>query len=270
MDAQQQTYVTDATAVALDEEFRELTPRATPAEQKLLDAGLQREGCQETLVLWPCQGRKLLLVGYELFPTLRLYKIPFRVVENAFACRDDARMFIVVHQLGRQNLSAVAVSYLRGLRYQGARQAHGGDRRSERFQTGFATGKTAAALAEIFGVRPAMVRRDAQVTTAVNRIAMNCGKEVKCRLLAREAGLNRSVVVALARLPAEEQKAVVERWLREGKLGRAWRQQRPRTSITLPFDAPGFGRLVRKLEQCLGSEQAAIIGKKLACPRHSV
>jgi hypothetical protein len=53
--------MTDATAVALDEEFRELTPRATPAEQKALEAGLQRKGCQETLVLWPCQGRKLLL-----------------------------------------------------------------------------------------------------------------------------------------------------------------------------------------------------------------
>jgi hypothetical protein len=270
MDSQQQAYITDATAVALDEEFRELTPPPTPAERKALEAGLQREGCQETLVLWPCQGRKLLLVGYELFPPLRLHNIPFRVVEKTFACRDDARMFIVVHQLGQQNLSAVAVSYLRGLRYQGAWQRHGGDRRSERFQTGFATGKTAAALAEIFGVRPAMIRRDAEVTTAVNRIAMNCGKEVKCRLLAREAGLNRSVVVALARLPAEEQKAVVERWLSEGKLGRSWRQQQPRTSITLPFDAPGFGQLVRKLEQCLGSEQAAIIGKKLACPRHSV
>ncbi len=65
MDAQQQTYMTDATAVALDEEFWELTPRATPAEQKALEAGLQREGCQETLVLWPCQGRKLLQARLE-------------------------------------------------------------------------------------------------------------------------------------------------------------------------------------------------------------
>src|SRR5438132_7571736 len=94
-------YWSDAGALALDDGFRDLAPRLAADEQALVEARLRRHGCDETLVVWPQGAQTVLLVGYELFPTLKRYHIPFRVVDRSFAARDEAEMFIILHVLER-------------------------------------------------------------------------------------------------------------------------------------------------------------------------
>src|SRR5207237_529824 len=76
-----------------------------PQEQVMLAAALHRHGSSEPLLVWPCHGRLILLVGYEVFPTIKLYRMPCRVVEKSFPGRAEARMFIIRHHLARQHLT---------------------------------------------------------------------------------------------------------------------------------------------------------------------
>ena len=245
-------YWTEASAITLDSEFQALAPPPSADEQALLEAALRREGCRETLMAWACGGRKILLVGYEFFPTLRLDRIPFQAVDCELASREEARLFIIKHLLGKHSLSLLAVSYLRGLRYQAEKQPNGGDRRS-----GLPLlRKTAEALAEIFHVSPITIRRDAQVAEAVNRIVALCGEKAKALLLARDCPLRRGRLLKLAGLPENEQKCVIGQWFVEGKLSRHWQTNGKPSTITLPRNPVDFARvLVRRL----GRERAAEI-----------
>jgi hypothetical protein len=119
-----------AADITLDDEFADLLPPLAPEERAQLESGLFVHGCREPLVVWRCQGRRILLTGYEQFRLLRVYDLPFRVLDKEFATRAEACLFIIKDQLARRNLSPLGVSYLRGLRYQAEKRPHGGDRRS--------------------------------------------------------------------------------------------------------------------------------------------
>jgi hypothetical protein len=231
--------------VVLDPEFQNLLPPPEPDERRQIEASLLAEGCREPLVVWPCQGRLLLLVGYEVFPVLRLYRLPFRVIEKQFGSRDEARLFIVKDLLKRRYLSPLAMSYLRGLRYREERQEHGGDRKSASARAEGFGGKTAEALAEIFGVSPATIRRDGAVTRAVHAVAEHCGPDAKALLLSRRSKVSRGRLLALAALEPARQKAVVGRLGLTGKMPRSLRDGAP-ASTTLPSEARAMAEALLK------------------------
>jgi len=250
-----------APSIVLDAEFRDLVPGPAPEEQALIERRLHREGCHEPLIVWPCLGRLILLVGYELFPTLRVYRMPFRVIEKTFATRADAKMFVITSALARPNRTALAISYLRGLRYQAEKQRHGGNHRNVEARGPFAMRKTAAALAEVYHVSPATILRDAQVTAAVLRIAANFETDVKPALLSRAAGLSRGRLLHLAGLPVEEQRRVVGELMVTGKLSRSWGSRTLRATITLPRD---LATMARAIFRRFGPEHARSCGQYLA------
>jgi hypothetical protein len=135
----------DAAAIIVGPEFAVLWLPPTPEAQKMQEEALFREGCREPLDVWRCNGRLFLLSGFTIFPVVRLHRVPFRVSIRELPHREAARLFISTRPLLQNNLSPLAVRYLRGVRYQtekrrgdgkssiapGCRRAHGpGPRRT--------------------------------------------------------------------------------------------------------------------------------------------
>ncbi len=239
----------DPALLVEDAEFRDMVPPPGPAERARLVEALFAPGPHEPLLVWPRAGRLVVLVGYDRLPLVRRYALPCRVFERAFATRDDARQFVIRHLLARPRLAPLVASYLRGLRYAAAKRSAGG----RRPPCGFGTGKTAEALAELFGVDPATIRRDGDLADAVERIVAACGSDAKPLLFDPGARVRHGQVLALADLPPDEQRAALAELRVTGRLPGPPRAAEPRT-ITLPYEPHAFAAaLVRRF----GPERAA-------------
>jgi hypothetical protein len=241
--------------LVLDREFANLLPGLLPDEQSQRELTVAQYGCTEPLLVWLRQGRRILLVGYEVLPLLRAHGKPIPVVERAFAGQDDARMFIIKHRLAGGHFSTLAISYLRGLRYHAEKQPHGGDRKSDAVP--FPNHRSAEALAELFFVSPATIRRDGAIARAVDIVVENCGADTRPLLLARGAKLSCGDILALAKKPAERQRAVIGALALSGQRPRGWRADGAPASISLP-------REPRRLAEVLLRRQGRAFGEAVA------
>jgi hypothetical protein len=249
-----------ASDITLDPEFRELLPRSAPDEQRALEEVLLRDGCREPLIVWPCAGRLLLLASYEQFPTLKQHRLPFRVVEQPLATRDEAELYIIKYQLAKKNLTTLGASYLRGLRYRAEKRPHGGDRSSAPARLTARQLRTAEALAAEFHVSAATIQRDGEFAAAVNAVAAICGEDVKPWILARGAKLTCGMVLGLAEMEPEEQRAVVAVLQENGRMPRSWRNHGRPATITLPSEPVELAReLVRKRGRAWAEAVAAAL-----------
>jgi hypothetical protein len=126
-------------------------------------------------------------------------------------------LYILHHQLSRRNLSDEAASYLRGQRYLAEKQQHGGDRRSDQSRIQPDHLRTRDRLAAEFDVSPATIHRDGKFASAVDTLVETCGQQARTVILARDGGLRRGGVEALARRDADEQRAFFAAWRKTGK-----------------------------------------------------
>src|SRR5205807_1213140 len=117
------------------------------------------------LFVWPTGGRNpVLLVGYELLPTLREYHIRFWVVEKKLADKHQAWLFVIKYHLDQPSWSPVGESYLCGVRYHAEKLPHGVHRPTDHCSSGL-RGKTPEDLPELQLDAARYIRRDAEVVT---------------------------------------------------------------------------------------------------------
>ncbi len=116
--------------ILLNRRFADLLPPPADGTRRLTEENLVRDGCREPLIVWRRENLRILLIGYDLFPFLKLHRVPFRIIEKSFASFEAASKFVVQYYLERNRLTPLQASYLRGLRYHDDKQWHGGDRRS--------------------------------------------------------------------------------------------------------------------------------------------
>lgn len=88
----------------IDPEFADLIPPLTKDEHESLESSLLADGCIDTLVVW----HDTLIDGHNRYEICRKHAIEFGVTNLNLPTRDDAIMWIVLHQLGRRNLSDFA------------------------------------------------------------------------------------------------------------------------------------------------------------------
>jgi len=245
--------------IRLDAEFQELVAplSAGEGEQKLAEFRLH--GCQERLVVWPFEKKQVLLVGYEVFPILKEHRIPFRVVFKRLTNREEARMYFVKEMLGRLGPTSLHASYLRGVWYEEEKEQHGGDRSGATPRLGAL--RSGAALAERYAVSLATIRRDGELRRAVDELAAEVGAEAKAMILGRGSKLKRAGVLALAKMPAERQKEVIDTWRFQGQLPRGWRYGGPPPTMTVPREPSA---LVAKLAVRLTPGELATVADLLA------
>jgi hypothetical protein len=204
-------------AILIDDEFRRLTPPLSTAEHTRLEAALVRKGCLFPLMVWA--GHDILLDGHNRFEICTRLGIPYEVLSIELPDRAAARAWIAAHQKDQRNLTADGLSHMRGSVYlaekrERGRPPNGAARRDgtvaangkgchrdtfsaanngcggndaggeKRCHRDTFSGKTARQVGLRFGVTPRTILRDARYTEAVDRLAANCGDDVR-RLAAR-------------------------------------------------------------------------------------
>ena len=162
--------MTATETIRVDAEFEALIPPLQPEERQQLEESIAKEGCRDRLVVWAETG--ILVDGHNRYSICKKLGRPFNVAPMSFPSRDAAADWVDRNQLGRRNLTPDQMSLLRGRRYNRAKKAHGGDRKSESASSGQSVHlvKTAEALAKQHGVDEKTIRRDGQFAKAVEAV----------------------------------------------------------------------------------------------------
>lgn len=214
----------------IDPELRAILPPLTPDERAGLEASLRAEGCRNKLVVW----NGVLVDGHNRHDICTKHGIPFQVESRGFADRAAAVAWMVANQLGQRNLTPLQISYLRGKRYEAEKREHGGDRKSSAQNDPLKDDRprTSEKLATEYGVSEATIRRDAEFSTAVDRVASKGGEQAK--VLALSGKIDKGEVKALSHRRPAEIKATTEKAMQtKGRmtLGGKGKRRRDRTEL---------------------------------------
>ena len=125
-------------------ELEQLIPPLLAEEVNQLEQNILREGCREALLVWqtteetidPTTISKLpnlyiLIDGHNRYSICSKHGIDFKIHLIDFKSLYDVRQYMIDNQLGRRNLTAEQVSYLRGMKYLTEKQEKGKYERSE-------------------------------------------------------------------------------------------------------------------------------------------
>ena len=190
--------------ILIDEEFKALIPPLSQEERTQLEANLLADGCRDPLVVWvqpapepgthkcyahdeskcdlvpeddvwhcrhcehnPARQEYVLIDGHNRFEICTRLGIEYDVEEMLFDSRDAVMDWMDANQLGRRNITPDQFTLLLGRRYNRAKKAHGGDRKSEESSGKNYPLKTAQVLADEYGVSEKTVRNAGQYAEAV-------------------------------------------------------------------------------------------------------
>lgn len=88
--------------VQIDPEFKALCPALSSEELSQLEANLKADGCRDALVVW----NSLLIDGHNRHALCQKHGLPFAVRELDLPDRRTAKIWIILNQFGRRNLSS--------------------------------------------------------------------------------------------------------------------------------------------------------------------
>ena len=90
--------------ITVDPEFRSIIPPLTDDERKQLAENILAKGCLDPIKLW--KDHDIVVDGHNRFEICTARNIPYTVQYLRFKSRDDVKLWIVAHQLGRRNINA--------------------------------------------------------------------------------------------------------------------------------------------------------------------
>jgi hypothetical protein len=108
----------------IDAELRSLIPPLSKEEYKQLEDNICQWGCLDPLKVWPVADRDefILLDGHNRFAICSEHNVSYNTESILLIDRAAAIDWMIANQLGRRNLSAKQVSYLRGRQQQQEKQ----------------------------------------------------------------------------------------------------------------------------------------------------
>ncbi|MDD3378006.1 MAG: MT-A70 family methyltransferase [Candidatus Riflebacteria bacterium] len=101
-------------ALIIDKEFKSLIPPLTPEEFNQLEQNCLKDGILESIKVW----NDVIIDGHNRHEIASKNGLDFTVTELNFENRTNAIEWIILHQLGRRNLTEEQKAYLRGKRYE--------------------------------------------------------------------------------------------------------------------------------------------------------
>jgi ParB-like chromosome segregation protein Spo0J len=153
----------------IDDEFRGLIPPLRPEARGLLEESLLAEGCRDPLVVWPQpDGPSIILDGHTRYEICQQHDLSFAVIEvQGIVTRDEAKIWIIRHQLGQRNLTDFQrielAEQLRPMLEEKALEHQGA--RSDLRQNLAGSQDTKQAIAKIAGVSRETVRKAEVIMT---------------------------------------------------------------------------------------------------------
>jgi N6-adenosine-specific RNA methylase IME4 len=92
--------------IAIDSEFKRLIPALLPEEFRQLEANILQDGeITVPLAIWKSGGKNILLDGHNRFKIAEKNGLKFSTTEIKKPDRDNAKLWVLNHQLGRRNLT---------------------------------------------------------------------------------------------------------------------------------------------------------------------
>jgi hypothetical protein len=204
----------------IDEELRLLIPPLSKEEYKQLEENICQWGCLDPLKVWlvPDSDEVILLDGHNRYSICCDHNISYVTESVPLIDRAAAIDWMIANQLGRRNLSAKQVSYLRGKQYQYEKQ-----RLANPEGVGGKLGKivipqnegqqfdhTAVRIGKQYGASKATIKRDADYAEAINAILAVAASEVLRQLLSDGSKFTKLATMKLAELVQEEPEVLVE------------------------------------------------------------
>ncbi|NBB23049.1 hypothetical protein GVN20_27090 [Runella sp. CRIBMP] len=110
-------------------ELEQLIPPLLSDELHQLEQNILREGCREALLIWQTTEEIIapetkgtaaiyvLIDGHNRYSICSKHGIDFKIHLVDFKNLYDVRQYMIDNQLGRRNLTAEQISYLRGMKY---------------------------------------------------------------------------------------------------------------------------------------------------------
>lgn len=97
-------------SVSIDPEFAALIHAPSADELRGLEADIVARGCLDAIKTW----NGLIVDGHNRFEICERLGKPYRVEALSFGTRDEAKAWMIAHQLGRRNLPENVIAYYRG------------------------------------------------------------------------------------------------------------------------------------------------------------
>ncbi len=146
-----------------------ITPLSDDSKEQL-EENIKLNGCLDPLTLWHQENDDLVLVdGHNRYDICTRNDISFRVRILKFTNIDEAKDWMINHQLGRRNLNPDQLSYFRGLKYERMKKKRGGY--DKVLSSGQSGDKTSEILAREFNVSDRTILRDAEFAKGIEFIA---------------------------------------------------------------------------------------------------
>jgi hypothetical protein len=92
-----------ASEIIIVDEIRSIIPPLRNEEYEQLEENLKADGCRDSLVIW--KDHSILLDGHNRLEICNRNGIEFKIIEMVFPDKDAAKMWVIMNQLGRRNLT---------------------------------------------------------------------------------------------------------------------------------------------------------------------
>jgi N6-adenosine-specific RNA methylase IME4 len=184
-------------ALIIDKEFKGLIPPLTPEEFNQLEQNCLNDGILESIKVW----NNVIVDGHNRYEIANKNGLDFAVTELNFENRTDAIEWIILHQLGRRNLTEEQKAYLRGKRYE-----------NEKLKAGTRTDlsqklekvETHKKLAEEYNVSKNTILNDADFAKGVDLLP----DERKTEVLSGKSDLKKQEVQQIGKIRQQVEKQV--------------------------------------------------------------
>lgn len=189
--------------IIIDEEFKGLLPVLDKETFDLLEENILENGCRDPLVLWG----DILIDGHNRYAICMEHDIPFDTVSRDFECREDVLIWIITAQVSRRNLTAMQLSYFRGVHYRTLKKKQGSNnqyaQKSENSQNGDFQKSAVRVIGERYNVSPRTVTRDNNISTGIDAIG-KFSSDAKRKVLSGEAKVNKKYLEKIGSFTDEE------------------------------------------------------------------
>ena len=189
-------------ALIIDKEFKSLIPPLTPEEFNQLEQNCLSDGILESIKVW----KDVIIDGHNRHEIASKNGLDFAVTELNFENRNDAIEWIILHQLGRRNLTEEQKAYLRGRRYENEKLKQGTNNQFVKSEKGqnVPFQSTSEKLAEEYGVSDKTIKRDADFAKGVDLLP----EERKTEVLSGKSELKKQEVQQIGKIRQQVEKQV--------------------------------------------------------------
>lgn len=202
--------------LTVDQELKALIPPLRSDEFEQLEENIRQEGCRDPLIIWNNGGEYTIIDGHNRHRICTKHKLDFKIEVKEFADKQAVKDWMILHQLGRRNLSPDQASYLRGMLYNSEKRRTAPNSKGYNRHTGKGEQgeSTAERVAKQTNVSASTVKRDAKYAEGLEMIK---DPSLKAKVLSGEVPITKEQMAKVAAHGEVKSKADLESAIKSKK-----------------------------------------------------